>query len=55
MVGGGIIGLSLSIELRKRGASVLVIERAAAGARGFLRRRWHAGNCGTRLRRRFNP
>src|SRR5882724_180579 len=31
VVGGGIIGLSLSIALRKRGATVLVIERGEPG------------------------
>jgi len=31
IVGGGIIGLSLSIELRKRGAKVLVVERGEPG------------------------
>jgi glycine oxidase len=31
VIGGGIIGLSLSIELRRRGASVLVVERAEPG------------------------
>ncbi len=31
VVGGGIIGLSLSIELRKQGASVLVVERGEPG------------------------
>jgi glycine oxidase len=31
VIGGGIIGLSLSIELRKRGASVLVVERGEPG------------------------
>jgi glycine oxidase len=31
VVGGGIIGLSLSIELRKNGASVLVVERGEPG------------------------
>jgi glycine oxidase len=31
VIGGGIIGLSLSIELRKQGASVLVVERGAPG------------------------
>jgi glycine oxidase len=31
VVGGGIIGLSLSIELRKKGASVLVVERGEPG------------------------
>src|SRR3984885_1846141 len=30
-IGGGIIGLSLSLELRKRGASVLVVERGEPG------------------------
>lgn len=31
VIGGGIIGLSLSIELRRQGASVLVVERGEAG------------------------
>lgn len=31
IIGGGIIGLSLSLELRKNGASVLVIERGEPG------------------------
>lgn len=31
IIGGGIIGLSLSIELRKRGAHVLVVERGEPG------------------------
>jgi glycine oxidase len=31
VIGGGIIGLSLSIALRKRGASVLVVERGEPG------------------------
>ena len=31
IIGGGIIGLSLSLELRKKGASVLVVERGEAG------------------------
>ncbi|HTS05251.1 MAG TPA: FAD-dependent oxidoreductase, partial [Candidatus Eisenbacteria bacterium] len=31
IVGGGIIGLSLSIALRKRGASVLVVDRSEPG------------------------
>ena len=31
IVGGGIIGLSLAIALRKRGASVLVVERGEPG------------------------
>jgi glycine oxidase len=31
IVGGGIIGLSLSIELRKKGATVLVVERGEPG------------------------
>jgi glycine oxidase len=31
IIGGGIIGLSLSIELRKHGASVLVVERGEPG------------------------
>jgi glycine oxidase len=31
IVGGGIIGLSLAIELRKRGAAVLIVERGQPG------------------------
>jgi glycine oxidase len=31
VVGGGIIGLSLAIELRKRGATVLIVERGEPG------------------------
>jgi glycine oxidase len=31
VIGGGLIGLSLSIELRKKGASVLVVERGEPG------------------------
>jgi len=31
VVGGGIIGLSLSIALHKRGARVLVVERSEPG------------------------
>jgi glycine oxidase len=31
VIGGGIIGLSLSIELRRRGASVLIVERGEPG------------------------
>ena len=31
IIGGGIIGLSLSIALRKRGATVLVVERGEPG------------------------
>ena len=31
IVGGGIIGLSLSIELRKRGLKVLIVERGEPG------------------------
>ncbi|MGA7219101.1 MAG: glycine oxidase ThiO [Candidatus Sulfotelmatobacter sp.] len=39
IVGGGIIGLSLSIELRKRGATVLVVERGEPGREAS----WAAG------------
>ena len=31
VIGGGIIGLSLSLELRKKGASVLIVERGEPG------------------------
>jgi glycine oxidase len=39
IVGGGIIGLSLSIELRKRGTRVLVVERSEPGREAS----WAAG------------
>ncbi|MGB0106814.1 MAG: FAD-dependent oxidoreductase, partial [Candidatus Sulfotelmatobacter sp.] len=31
VIGGGIIGLSLSIELRRKGASVVIVERGEPG------------------------
>lgn len=46
VAGGGIIGLSLSLELRKRGAEVLVLDKAEPGQEAS----WAAGgmlaNCG---------
>jgi glycine oxidase len=46
IVGGGIIGLSLSLELRKRGAAVLVLDKGEPGQEAS----WAAGgmlaNCG---------
>jgi glycine oxidase len=39
IIGGGIIGLSLSIELRKKGATVLVVERGEPGREAS----WAAG------------
>ena len=39
VVGGGVIGLSLALELRKRGASVLVLERGEFGGEAS----WAAG------------
>jgi len=46
IVGGGIIGLSLSIELRKRGASVLVIERGQPGREASYAAGGMLANCG---------
>ncbi len=43
VIGGGIIGLSLAIALRKRGAAVLVVERGEPGREASSRRRRHAG------------
>ena len=37
IIGGGIIGLSLSIELRKKGASVLIVEQGEPGQLGVRR------------------
>ncbi len=31
IIGGGIIGLSLALELRKKGATVLIVERGEPG------------------------
>lgn len=46
IAGGGIIGLALSLELRKRGASILVLDKAEPGQEAS----WAAGgmiaNCG---------
>jgi len=45
-IGGGIIGLSLSIELRKRGASVLVVERGEPGRQTSYAAGGMLANCG---------
>jgi len=42
IAGGGIIGLSVALELRRRGAQVLVLERAAAGDRTPGQASWAA-------------
>jgi len=46
IVGGGIIGLSLSIELRKRGASVLMVERGEPGHEASRAAGGMLANCG---------
>jgi glycine oxidase len=46
IIGGGIIGLSLSIELRKRGASVLVVERGEPGREASHAAGGMLANCG---------
>jgi len=46
IIGGGIIGLSLSIELRKRGASVLVVERGEPGREASYAAGGMLANCG---------
>jgi len=46
ITGGGIIGLSLSIELRKRGASVLVVERGEPGREASYAAGGMLANCG---------
>src|SRR5215472_5918714 len=46
IIGGGIIGLSLSIELRKRGASVLVVERGEPGREASQAAGGMLANCG---------
>jgi glycine oxidase len=46
VIGGGIIGLSLSIELRKQGASVLVVERGEPGREASQAAGGMLANCG---------
>lgn len=46
IIGGGIIGLSLSIELRKQGASVLVVERGEPGREASHAAGGMLANCG---------
>lgn len=46
IIGGGIIGLSLSIELRKQGASVLVVERSEPGREASHAAGGMLANCG---------
>jgi glycine oxidase len=46
IIGGGIIGLSLSIELRKRGASVLLVERGEPGREASYAAGGMLANCG---------
>lgn len=46
VVGGGIIGLSLAIELRKQGASVLVVERGEPGREASHAAGGMLANCG---------
>ena len=46
IIGGGIIGLSLAIELRKRGASVLVVERGEPGREASYAAGGMLANCG---------
>jgi glycine oxidase len=46
VIGGGIIGLSLSIEMRKRGASVLVVERGEPGREASYAAGGMLANCG---------
>lgn len=46
LVGGGLIGLSLAIELRKRGASVLVVERGEPGREASHAAGGMLANCG---------
>ncbi|MGA7820561.1 MAG: glycine oxidase ThiO [Candidatus Sulfotelmatobacter sp.] len=55
VIGGGIIGLSLAIELRKKGASVLVVERGEPGREAS----WAAGgmlvDCGAETPNALQP
>jgi glycine oxidase len=46
IIGGGIIGLSLSIELRKRGAHVLVVERGEPGREASYAAAGMLADCG---------
>jgi glycine oxidase len=55
IIGGGIIGLSLSIELRKRGASVLVVERGEPGREASYAAGGMLANCGDETPERLQP
>ncbi len=46
LIGGGIIGLSLAIELRKNGASVLIVERGEPGREASHAAGGMLANCG---------
>jgi glycine/D-amino acid oxidase-like deaminating enzyme len=46
IIGGGIIGLSLSIELRKQGASVLIVDRGEPGREASHAAGGMLANCG---------
>jgi glycine oxidase len=55
IIGGGIIGLSLSIELRKTGASVLVVERGEPGREASYAAGGMLVDCGTETPAALQP
>lgn len=55
VVGGGIIGLSLAIELRRSGATVLVVERGEPGREASYAAGGMLVDCGTELPQALQP
>src|ERR1022692_1546563 len=55
VIGGGIIGLSLSLELRKKGASVLVVERGEPGREASYAAGGMLVDCGTETPAALQP
>jgi glycine oxidase len=55
IIGGGIIGLSLSIELHKKGASVLVVERGEPGREASYAAGGMLVDCGTETPTALQP
>ena len=47
IVGAGIIGVTLALELRERGASVTVLDRSTPGQEASTAAAWNAGGGGS--------
>ena len=55
IVGGGIIGLSLAIELRKTGRTVLLVERGEPGKEASYAAGGMLANCGDEFSEALKP